>query len=328
MKEEEPNWFPRWEENELPLPEELMPLTQTLITPDLALAFDIFQTPNSNTNHNLALQHHAPNLSMGGGGCVAEHESSEVGGGGGNSGGGGGGGGAGGGGEEQARTLKRPRLVWTPQLHKRFVDAVSHLGIKHAVPKTIMQLMSVEGLTRENVASHLQKYRLYLKRMQGISSGGVGSHASVSHSDEQLFASGPIPHHFLSQRPAPVGGGCGGGGGGPDPFMPFVQVSALHQHHHHQMAAAAVAAHHQQQQFYHHRHIGSVGSTPNFEHHGSLLPRQPQQGGMQRMVGPLSVGLMPTMAGVSGLAEDSDSAATAAGRDGRRVLTLFPTNDD
>lgn len=27
--------------------------------------------------------------------------------------------------------------------------------------------MNVEGMTRENVASHLQKYRLYLKRMAG-----------------------------------------------------------------------------------------------------------------------------------------------------------------
>ncbi|KAH7405484.1 hypothetical protein KP509_15G072200 [Ceratopteris richardii] len=68
-----------------------------------------------------------------------------------------------------ARTLKRPRLVWTPELHKRFVDAVTHLGVNTAVPKTIMQLMNVEGLTRENVASHLQKYRIYLKRVQGIS---------------------------------------------------------------------------------------------------------------------------------------------------------------
>lgn len=74
--------------------------------------------------------------------------------------------------EATARTLKRPRLVWTPELHKRFVDAVSHLGVKTAVPKTIMQLMNVEGLTRENVASHLQKYRLYLKRMQGLSNEG------------------------------------------------------------------------------------------------------------------------------------------------------------
>lgn len=37
-----------------------------------------------------------------------------------------------------------------------------------AVPKRILDLMDVEGLTRENVASHLQKYRLYLKRVQGI----------------------------------------------------------------------------------------------------------------------------------------------------------------
>ncbi|XP_059430175.1 transcription factor PCL1-like [Corylus avellana] len=94
-----------------------------------------------------------------------------------------------------ARTLKRPRLVWTPQLHKRFVDVVGHLGIKNAVPKTIMQLMNVEGLTRENVASHLQKYRLYLKRMHGLP-GEVGpSGTASSTSDHQLFASTPVPQH-------------------------------------------------------------------------------------------------------------------------------------
>ncbi|KAI5064587.1 hypothetical protein GOP47_0021257 [Adiantum capillus-veneris] len=98
--------------------------------------------------------------------------------------------------EQSARTLKKPRLVWTPQLHKRFVDAVAHLGIKHAVPKTIMQLMNVDGLTRENVASHLQKYRLYLKRMQGLSNEGPSS-------SDHLFASTPVPPslaasaHFL-----------------------------------------------------------------------------------------------------------------------------------
>ena len=35
--------------------------------------------------------------------------------------------------------MKRPRLVWTPELHARFVDAVKQLELKHAVPKTIMQ---------------------------------------------------------------------------------------------------------------------------------------------------------------------------------------------
>lgn len=54
--------------------------------------------------------------------------------------------------------------MWTPQLHKRFEEAVIKLGVEKAVPKTIMQIMNVDGLTRENVASHLQKYRLQLKR--------------------------------------------------------------------------------------------------------------------------------------------------------------------
>ncbi|KAM5583547.1 transcription factor PCL1 [Rosa sericea] len=93
---------------------------------------------------------------------------------------------SGGGDDPSGRAVKRPRLVWTPQLHKRFVDVVAHLGIKNAVPKTIMQLMNVEGLTRENVASHLQKYRLYLKRMQGLSNEGPSS-------SDPLFASTPVP---------------------------------------------------------------------------------------------------------------------------------------
>lgn len=96
--------------------------------------------------------------------------------------------------ENDRMAVKRPRLVWTPQLHKRFVDVVAHLGIKNAVPKTIMQLMNVEGLTRENVASHLQKYRLYLKRMQGLSNEGPSS-------SDQLFASTPVPQSLHDSAP-------------------------------------------------------------------------------------------------------------------------------
>ena len=40
-----------------------------------------------------------------------------------------------------ARALKRPRLVWTPKLHQRFIEAVEQLGLKVAVPKTIMQVL-------------------------------------------------------------------------------------------------------------------------------------------------------------------------------------------
>lgn len=39
--------------------------------------------------------------------------------------------------------------------------------IAEAVPKKLLDVINVKGLTRENVASHLQKYRLYLKRLGG-----------------------------------------------------------------------------------------------------------------------------------------------------------------
>ncbi|KAG0555050.1 hypothetical protein M758_12G143700 [Ceratodon purpureus] len=71
-------------------------------------------------------------------------------------------------------TMKKPRVVWSVELHQQFVSAVNQLGIDKAVPKRILELMGVHGLTRENVASHLQKYRLYLKRLSGVSSHQSG----------------------------------------------------------------------------------------------------------------------------------------------------------
>ncbi|KAJ8477622.1 hypothetical protein OPV22_021349 [Ensete ventricosum] len=69
---------------------------------------------------------------------------------------------------EDPSTQKKPRVVWTVELHRKFVAAVNQLGIDKAVPKKILDLMNVEKLTRENVASHLQKYRLYLKRLSAV----------------------------------------------------------------------------------------------------------------------------------------------------------------
>eukprot|EP00884_Botryococcus_braunii_P014190 jgi/Botrbrau1/22772/Bobra.0132s0102.1 len=62
--------------------------------------------------------------------------------------------------------VQRARMVWTSELHQKFLDAVLKIGVDQAVPKKIMQAMGVDYLTRENVASHLQKYRLQLKREQ------------------------------------------------------------------------------------------------------------------------------------------------------------------
>ncbi|BAS98876.1 Os06g0647200 [Oryza sativa Japonica Group] len=67
--------------------------------------------------------------------------------------------------ENMDSTLKRQRVVWTPELHRDFVIAVHELGVDRAVPRKILRMMKVDYMTRENIASHLQKYRLYLKRI-------------------------------------------------------------------------------------------------------------------------------------------------------------------
>ncbi|KAF8106592.1 hypothetical protein N665_0137s0044 [Sinapis alba] len=311
MREDDTDWFTRWEE-ELPSPEELIPLSQSLISPDLALAFDIRIPGNSGQPHH---HHHhqstpPPQLPSSQANSSAEFaaDSADLGSG-------------AAAGDEPARTLKRPRLVWTPQLHKRFVDAVAHLGIKNAVPKTIMQLMSVDGLTRENVASHLQKYRLYLKRMQGLSSGGGGGSDPAT---DRLFASSPVPAHFLHPNRVPSS----------DHYMTsFVPIATLQQQH--QMAAvaaaaAAASAHLQPPQF-HHRQIaaahfgspttnGQFSSPPtNGKFDQSFLARQTQQQTLQRMSTP------SLHSPVGNYIEDLESAN---GNGGRTVLTLFPTRDD
>nr|GMD28856.1 two-component response regulator ARR12-like [Ipomoea batatas] len=67
---------------------------------------------------------------------------------------------------EDPSSQKKPRVVWSIELHRKFVAAVNQLGIEKAVPKRILELMNVEGLTRENVASHLQVLTSVLKLKQ------------------------------------------------------------------------------------------------------------------------------------------------------------------
>ncbi|KAL1534074.1 two-component response regulator ARR12-like [Salvia divinorum] len=93
---------------------------------------------------------------------------------------------------EDPATSKKPRVVWSIELHRQFVAAVNQLGIEKAVPKRILDLMNVEGLTRENVASHLQKYRLYLKRISSVASQQANMAAALGVKDSHFMRIGPF----------------------------------------------------------------------------------------------------------------------------------------
>lgn len=85
------------------------------------------------------------------------------------------------------------------------------------MPKKILDLMNVEKLTRENVASHLQKFRLYLKRISG------NQQAIMANSDLHFLqmSNGLDGFHH---RPIPAGSGQFHGGAaaaaGMRPFPP------------------------------------------------------------------------------------------------------------
>ena len=57
------------------------------------------------------------------------------------------------------------QVEWTPELHRRFAQAVEKLGVDKAIPSRILELMGVQCLTRHNIASHLQKYRSHRRHL-------------------------------------------------------------------------------------------------------------------------------------------------------------------
>ncbi|KAL8151959.1 hypothetical protein V2J09_021767 [Rumex salicifolius] len=65
----------------------------------------------------------------------------------------------------ESNRKKKNRRTWSPELHRRFVAALNQLGGSQvATPKQIRDLMQVNGLTNDEVKSHLQKYRLHIRK--------------------------------------------------------------------------------------------------------------------------------------------------------------------
>ncbi|QDZ18047.1 HTH myb-type domain-containing protein [Chloropicon primus] len=109
--------------------------------------------------------------------------------------------------------LPKSRLRWTPELHDRFLAAVKRLGgEERATPKTIMQLMDVDGLTIFHVKSHLQKYRLSKQKLESAiergkqeeSSKGVIEKRDGSQFQNQRDLKRMLPKH-LSQLATKLG---------------------------------------------------------------------------------------------------------------------------
>lgn len=70
--------------------------------------------------------------------------------------------------QQQQQQARKARRTWSPDLHRQFVAALNQLGGPQvATPKQIRELMKVDGLTNDEVKSHLQKYRLHNRRAPG-----------------------------------------------------------------------------------------------------------------------------------------------------------------
>ncbi|KAM0889968.1 hypothetical protein ACQ4PT_027366 [Festuca glaucescens] len=63
-------------------------------------------------------------------------------------------------GVRQYNRSDKPRMRWTEELHRQFIEAVDCLGgPNEATPKRILQLMGLKGVSISHIKSHLQMYR-------------------------------------------------------------------------------------------------------------------------------------------------------------------------
>ncbi|XP_061345269.1 myb family transcription factor EFM [Gastrolobium bilobum] len=120
------------------------------------------------------------------------------------------------------QTHRKARRCWSPDLHRRFLNALQMLGGSQvATPKQIRELMKVDGLTNDEVKSHLQKYRLHTRRPspspqtgaqppQLVVLGGIWvppEYAAAHTATTALYGAHPSSHapppHYCAATPVP-----------------------------------------------------------------------------------------------------------------------------
>ncbi|CAA7058823.1 unnamed protein product [Microthlaspi erraticum] len=159
-------------------------------------------------------------------------------------------------------TTKKRRVVWDEHLHSKFMEAVEYLGAAKAVPKKILERMNVDGITRENVASHLQKYRLNLKKQSDHQNERDEKNVSlITQQEGGIYGEGAIdfyggrniqfPTHHINDIPQ---------------LSSSVQlISPLEQHHHHDGVSVAVSSRNVVMNHQHHHQASGFAIIENTE---------------------------------------------------------------
>ncbi|XP_058075692.1 myb family transcription factor EFM [Magnolia sinica] len=136
-----------------------------------------------------------------------------------------------------SQTQRKARRCWSPDLHRRFVNALQMLGGSQvATPKQIRELMKVDGLTNDEVKSHLQKYRLHTRRPgptpsapapptpQLVVLGGIWvqpEYAAAHGAPPAIYGAHPATHASTHYCTPPV----------PQEFYPAPPHHAMHHHY-------------------------------------------------------------------------------------------------
>ncbi|OMO63918.1 hypothetical protein CCACVL1_22182 [Corchorus capsularis] len=111
----------------------------------------------------------------------------------------------------EGTTPKKRRMIWTKELHNLFIAAINQLGgLDQSVPKKILERMKAMNpniyITRANIGSHLQKYRINLRKLaqpsadhnKNIYVNALFEHAASSFRQESYREAQPISHPQLA----------------------------------------------------------------------------------------------------------------------------------